>query len=135
VIENLALNRFSDVLEKLYEKAEDKNQFKQDVFNLLTAKPGPSLPEDAVKYRLDQTDFTNADSIQKNIALINFIRYADEEKFPHFLVHDMGQSRNSTGEYVYVSGTPEQMSDQLFDSPAYFENIGLNNVNPRIRRL
>lgn len=128
-----SLGRLSDVLERLYEKAEDKTQFKQDVFDLLTANPGPSLPEDAVKYRLDQTDFTNADSIQKNIALINFIRYADEEKFPHFLVHDMGQSRNSTGEYVYVSGTPEQMSDQLFDSPAYFENIGLNNVNPRIR--
>jgi hypothetical protein len=128
------LNRFSDMLEKLYEKAEDKNQFKQDLFNLLTAKPGPSLPDDAVKYRLDQTDFTNADNIQKNIALINFIRYAKEENFPHFLVHDMGQSSGpGTGEYVYVSGTPEEMSDQLFDSPAYFQDIGLNNVNPRIR--
>lgn len=128
------LNRFSDVLEKLYEKAEDKIQFKQDIFDLLTAKPGPSLPEDAVKYRLDKTDFTNADSIQKNIALMNFIRYAKEENFPHFLVHDMGQSSGpSTGEYVYVSGTPEEMSDQLFDSPAYFQDIGLNNVNPRIR--
>jgi len=129
-----SLNKFPDLLEKLYEKAEDKKQFKQDVFNLLTAKPGPSLPADAVKYRLDQTDFTNSDNIQKNIGLMNFIRYAKEEGFPHFLVHDMGQSSGpSTGEYVYVSGTPEVMSDKLFDSPAYFQDIGLNNVNPRIR--
>jgi hypothetical protein len=129
-----SLNKFPDLLEKLYEKAEDKTQFKQDVFNLLTSKPGPSLPADAVKYRLDQTDFTDADNIQKNIGLMNFIRYAKEEGFPHFLVHDMGQSSGpSTGEYVYVSGTPEVMSDKLFDSPAYFQDIGLNNVNPRIR--
>jgi len=128
------LNRFSDILEKLYEKAEDKNQFKQNVLNLLTSKPGPSLPENAVKYRLDQTDFTNAQNINKNIALMNFIRYAQEEGFPHFLVHDMGQSKGSnSGEYVYVSGTPEEMSDKLFDSPAYFQDVGLNNVNPRIR--
>ena len=114
--------------------AEDKDQFKQDVFDLLTAYPGPALPAEAVQYRLDQTDFTNANNIQKNIGLMNFIRYADEEKFPHFLVHDMGQKgAQNTGEYVYVSGDAKSMSDQLFKSPAYFQDIGLNNVNPRIR--
>jgi hypothetical protein len=129
-----SLNRFPDLLEALYEKAEDKDQFKQDVFDLLTADPGPALPAEAVKYRLDKTDFTNANNIQKNIGLMNFIRYAQEEKFPHFLVHDMGQKgASNTGEYVYVSGDAKSMSDQLFKSPAYFQDIGLNNVNPRIR--
>ena len=128
------LNRFPDLLEALYDKAEDKKQFKQDVFDLLTANPGPALPAEAVQYRLDKTDFTNANSIQKNIGLMNFIRYAQEEKFPHFLVHDMGQKgAQNTGEYVYVSGDAKSMSDQLFNSPAYFQDIGLNNVNPRIR--
>ena len=46
----------------------------------------------------------------------------------------MGQKgAQNTGEYVYVSGDAKSMSDQLFKSPAYFQDIGLNNVNPRIR--
>ncbi len=66
---------------------------------------------------------------------MNFIRYATKEGFTHFLTHDYGgaSAAPDNGEYVYVFGTPESMADQLFDSGAYFQGIGINNLRPRIR--
>ena len=63
---------------------------------------------------------------------MNFIRYAEKEGFKHFLIHDMGTGPNS-GDYVYVKGTPENMADELYNSDVYFQRIGLNMLNPRIR--
>ena len=63
---------------------------------------------------------------------MNFVRYANKEGFDHFLIHDYGQGGSNNGEYIYVSGTPEEMADELYDSDVEFELIGINNLRPRI---
>ena len=44
----------------------------------------------------------------------------------------MGTGPNS-GDYVYVKGSPEKMADELYNSNAYFQRIGINLLTPRIR--
>ena len=130
--ETFRLNKLPEKLSELYQKSKNKNKFIQDFSNMLTASPGPSLPESAVDARLKKIDWSDPDSIDKNIGLMNFIRYAEKEGFSHFLVHDMGTGPNS-GDYVYVKGSPEKMADELYNSDAYFQRTGLNMLNPRIR--
>ena len=120
------------LLSQKYKNSTDKKQFKEDLKDILL---NDIELEMGVEARLDKIDFDDINSINKNIALMNFIRYATKSKFTHFLVHDYGgaSAAPDNGEYVYVSGTPEQMAEQLFDSDAYFQGIGATNLRPRIR--
>ena len=65
---------------------------------------------------------------------MNFIRYATEEKFKHFLAHDYGTSENAqnTGDYIYVSGDAKSMAKQLKKAGVKFEIITPNVLRPRI---
>ena len=130
--ETFKLNKLPETLSSLYQKSKDKNKFIQDFSDMLTASPGPSLPKSAVDARLSEIDWNDPDSIDKNVGLMNFVRYADKEGFSHFLTHDMGTGPNS-GDYVYVKGSPEKMADELYNSNAYFQRIGINLLTPRIR--
>ena len=125
------LNSLPEVLSSLYQKSNDKKQFVDDFKVMLTN--GPKLPMDAINDRVDKIDWSDPDSIDKNVGLINFIRYANKEGFSHFLVHDMGGASTGNGNYVYVKGSPEEMADELFNSDAYFQRIGINLLTPRIR--
>ena len=127
--EKVPLNQFSRVISDLYSRAEDKKEFENNLKDILVndIKLGSG-----VEARFDEIDFSDPASIQKNIALMNFVRYAGKEGFNHFLVHDYGQGGSNNGEYIYVSGDPEKMASELFDSEVEFENIGINNLRPRI---
>ena len=120
------------LLSKKYKNSTDKKQFKEDLKDILLNDIKLGV---GVEARIDKIDFDDINSINKNIALMNFIRYATKEGFTHFLTHDYGgaSAAPDNGEYVYVFGTPESMADQLFDSGAYFQGIGINNLRPRIR--
>ena len=125
------LNSLPEVLSSLYQKSNNKKQFVDDFKVMLTN--GPKLPMDAINDRVDKIDWSDPDSIAKKVGLINFIRYANKEGFSHFLVHDMGGASTGNGNYVYVKGSPEEMADELFNSDAYFQRIGINLLTPRIR--
>ena len=120
------------LLSKKYENSTNKEQFEEDLKDILLNDIKLGI---GVEARFDKIDFSDINSINKNIALMNFIRYATKEGFTHFLTHDYGgaSAAPDNGEYVYVSGTPESMADQLFDSDAYFQGIGVTNLRPRIR--
>jgi hypothetical protein len=87
---------------------------------------------DSVNVLLNDIDFTSPESIQTNVALMNFIRYAGKEGFNHFLAHDFGAKGPNTGEYIYVKGSPEEMAKQLKTAGAKFEKLSPNNLRPRI---
>ena len=127
--EKVPLNQFSRVISNLYSRAENKEEFENNLKDILIndIKLGSG-----VEARFNEIDFDDSASIQKNIALMNFIRYADKEGFNHFLVHDYGQGGSNNGEYIYVSGDSKKMADELFNSEVEFENIGINNLRPRI---
>lgn len=127
--EKVPLNQFSRVISDLYSRAEDKKEFENNLKDILVNDIKLGL---GVEARFNEIDFSDPASIQKNIALMNFVRYADKEGFNHFLVHDYGQGGSNNGEYIYVSGDPQKMASELFDSEVEFENIGLNNLRPRI---
>jgi len=129
--EQFKLNQLPEVLSSLYQKSNNKEQFVKDFKTMLAN--GPDLPMDAINTRVDKIDWDDPDSIDKNIGLINFVRYANKEGFSHFLVHDMGGASTGNGNYVYVKGSPEKMADELFNSDAYFQRIGANLLTPRIR--
>lgn len=127
--EKVPLNQFSRVISDLYSRSEDKKEFENNLKDILVNDIKLGL---GVEARFNKIDFSDPASIQKNIALMNFVRYADKEGFNHFLVHDYGQGGSNNGEYIYVSGDPEKMASELFNSEVEFENIGLNNLRPRI---
>jgi len=129
----LAPGKFIPELVDNYKKSSNKEEFK-NTFKEILIKDA-KLGEESVNARFDKIDFEDPESFQREIPLMNFIRYASKEGFTHFLAHDYGASAPSVGEYVYVSGTPEEMANQLRDSldPNHFQPIGLNNLRPRIR--
>ena len=86
-----------------------------------------------INARINKIDWSDPDRLDKNIGLIKLIRYAEKEGFSHFLVHDMGGASTGNGNYVYVKGSPEKMADEIFNSDAYFQRIGINLLTPRIR--
>lgn len=128
------LNSLSDVLSDLYDVVPDKEKFVEAFKNMLKDENGADLPSKAVDSRTEKIDWDDAESINTNIGLMNFIRYAEEENFPHFLVHDMGQAKSApnSSKYVYASGDPYTMADQLYNRGVKFENTSFNNLNPRI---
>ena len=124
-----AMNQFSQALSDVYKATDNKTEFKQ-VFGDVLANDN-SLG-DSVNVLLNDIDFTSPESIQTNVALMNFIRYAGKEGFENFLAHDFGAKGPNTGEYIYVKGSPEEMAKQLKASGAKFEKLSPNNLRPRI---
>ena len=133
---------FTEALSETYKQTEDKQGFKNELTRLLVDLP--KLDPGAVNYMMQKIDFNSPDSIQTNIAVMNFITYAKIHGFTHFLAHDHGSeqftksgrraasSAPMQGDYIYVHGTPEQMAEQLLQNKVKFEKIKHNNLNPRI---
>lgn len=122
-------NQFAFALAEAYKQTEDKKGFKEAVRDGLTNDVGLGIGVNAL---FNDIDFTDPSSIQTNISLMNFVRYADKEGFSHFLAHDFGASGPNTGEYIYVKGSPEDMAKQLKQAGAKFEKLAYNNLRPRI---
>ena len=122
-------NQFAFALAEAYNQTEDKKGFKEAVRDGLTNDVGLGI---GVNTLFNDIDFTDPSSIQTNIALMNFVRYADKEGFNHFLAHDFGTKGPNTGEYIYVKGSPEDMAKQLRQAGAKFEKLAYNNLKPRI---
>lgn len=122
-------NQFALALSEIYKQTEDKKGFEEAVRNGLIndVKLGTG-----VNSFFDEINFSDPSSIQTNIALMNFVRYADKEGFTHFLNHDFGASGENRGEYLYVKGTPEEMARQLKVNGVKFEKLAYNNLRPRI---
>ena len=87
---------------------------------------------DAVDARFKNINFKDPESFNTEIGLMNFIRYAEKEGFNHFLVHDFGASGANTGKYIYVSGNPKEMANQLKANGVQFQTITPNLLRPRI---
>ena len=122
-------NQFAFALAEAYKQTEDKKGFKEAVRDGLINDVGLGI---GVNTLFNDIDFTDPSSIQTNIALMNFVRYADKEGFNHFLAHDFGSKGPNTGEYIYVKGSPEDMAKQLKQAGAKFEKLAYNNLRPRI---
>ena len=120
---------FTQALSDAYKATDNKTEFKQ-VFGDILANDNKL--GDSVNVLLNNIDFTSPESIQTNVALMNFIRYSGKEGFNHFLAHDFGASGPNTGEYIYVKGSPEEMANQLKSAGAKFEYLTPNNLRPRI---
>merc|ERR1712078_472241 len=92
------------------------------------------LGSTAVDARFDNIDFTKPESFNKEIGLMNFIRYANAEGFTHFLTHDYGTNEKSpnNGDYIYVSGDADAMANKLDAGKVKFELITPTVLRPRI---
>jgi hypothetical protein len=133
---------FAEALSETYKQTDDKQGFKEELKRLLIDLP--KLDPSAIDYMMQKIDFNNSQSIQSNIALINFITYAKKHGFTNFLAHDFGTEKYTktgkrasssapmSGDYLYVRGTPEQMADSLLQNKVKFEKIKHNNLNPRV---
>jgi len=78
-------NQFAFALAEAYKQTEDKEGFKEAVRDSLTNDVGLGIGVNAL---FNDIDFTDPSSIQTNITLMNFVRYAYKEGFNHFLAHD-----------------------------------------------
>ena len=126
------LNQLSQVLVDAYNATEDKAGFKAAFKDILINDN--KLGSEAVNARFDKIDFTNPATFNKEIGLMNFIRYAKAEGFTHFLTHDYGTSSSAPnkGNYIYVSGDAETMANKLASGGVKFEVITPNVLRPRI---
>lgn len=123
-------NSFAPLLADVYKDTDKKEEFKSIIKDILVNDNG--LGAEAVDSLFNSIDFASPESIQTNIALMNFVRYAQKEGFSHFLAHDFGQGGKGNGEYIYVKGSPEEMAKQLKSAGAKFEKLSPNNLRPRI---
>ena len=123
-------NAFAQLLADVYKATDKKDQLKTIIKDILVNANG--LGAEAVDSLFGSIDFSSPESIQTNIALMNFVRYAQKEGFNHFLAHDFGQGGKGNGEYIYVKGSPEEMASQLKSAGAKFEKLSPNNLRPRI---
>ncbi len=124
------MNQLNQVLSDAYNATEDKEGFKAAFKDILV--DDNKLGSTAVDARFKNIDFTNPESFNTEIGLMNFIRYAGKEGFKHFLAHDYGKGGPNNGQYIYVSGSPERMANELKDSGIKFEKITPNILRPRM---
>jgi len=128
--EKFAMTQLDQVLVKAYNATKDKEGFKNAFKNILI--DDNKLGGEAVNARFNNIDFTDSESFNTEIGLMNFIRYAQKEGFKHFMVHDYGAGGPNTGAYIYVSGTGTSMADQLKANGVKFENISPTILRPRV---
>ena len=126
------MGQLNQVLVDAYNATEDKDGFKAAFKDILVNDN--KLGSTAVDARFNNIDFTNPESFNTEIGLMNFIRYAGKEGFKHFLTHDYGTTKGSpnNGDYIYVSGDPETMAKKLDAGKVKFELITPNLLRPRI---
>ena len=105
---------------------EDKAKVKQALKDILQSE-GVYVEE-----RFNKINFSDSSSINVNVGLMNFMKYAEREGYKHFLVHDYGAKGSNTGSYIYVSGSPSQMADALAANGAKFQGISPNLFRPRM---
>jgi len=78
-------------------------------------------------------DLNNPKSIQRGIAVLNLYRYILLEGFPYFLAHDVGAGGKGTGNYVFASGSPEEIASKIYNNKnVKFEKVAYNGLRPRI---
>ena len=143
------LNQFTLALADAYNLTDDKEGLKALVRKMLV-DDGKLVPE-AVDHVFDGIDFTNSKSIQQGASGAHFYNYVLKSKdgspnFNHFLMHDKGEKTRQptksrptkqkyvvgTGEYIYVSGTPGEMTDALIAADALYQGVTFNNMRPRV---
>ena len=126
------MNQLNQVLVDAYNATENKDQFKEAFKDILVNDN--KLGSTAVDARFKNIDFTKPDSFNTEIGLMNFIRYAIDKGFTHFLNHDYGGSKYSpnNGQYIYVSGSPTDMAKKLKTAGVQFQTITPNILRPRI---
>ena len=124
------MNRLPYDIVDAYNKTDDKEGLKA-VFKDILINDN-KLGSNAVNARFNNIDFTDPESFNTEIGLMNFIRYAEKEGFTHFLAHDYGKGGPNNGQYIYVSGSPERMANELKDSGIKFEKITPNILRPRM---
>ena len=143
------LNQFTLALADAYNLTNDKEGLKALVRKMLV-DDGRLIPE-AVDYVFDGIDFTDPKSIQQGASGAHFYNYVLKSKdgspnFNHFLMHDKGEkTRQPTksrptkqkyvvgdGRYIYVSGTPGEMTDALIAADALYQGVTFNNMRPRV---
>ena len=126
------MNQLNQVLSDAYNVTEDKEGFKAAFKDILV--DDNKLGSTAVDARFKNIDFTNPESFNTEIGLMNFIRYAGKEGFKHFLSHDYGSKEGAPnkGDYIYVSGDPKTMANKLKAGGVKFQTITPNLLRPRI---
>ena len=82
--------------------------------------------------RFKAINFSDSNSINVNVGLMNFIQYASKENYKHFLVHDYGAKGGNTGKFIYVSGSPDSMAEDLIRLGVNFQGISPNLYRPRM---
>ena len=126
------MGQLNQVLVDAYNATEDKEGFKAAFKDILVNDN--KLGSTAVDARFNNIDFTKPESFNKEIGLMNFIRYANAEGFTHFLTHDYGSKKGALnqGNYIYVSGDANKMADKLKAGGVKFQTITPNLLRPRI---
>ena len=124
------MNQLDQVLVDASNATDDKEGLKAAFKDILVNDN--KLGSAAVDARFKNINFKDPESFNTEIGLMNFIRYAEKEGFNHFLVHDFGASGANTGKYIYVSGNPEEMANQLKANGVQFQTITPNLLRPRI---
>jgi len=127
-----AMNQLDQVLSDAYKATEDKEGFKAAFKDILVNDN--KLGSTAVDARFNNIDFTNPETFNTEIGLMNFIRYANAEGFTHFLSHDYGSKDGApnNGDYIYVSGDANKMAEKLKKGGVKFQTITPNLLRPRI---
>jgi len=127
------LGEFPLALSETYKSLEPgrEESFIQDVKRFLINNA--RLEEATNTVLFDRIDFNDPRSIQRGISLMSFFEYANEEKFKHFMAHDIGAAGGGNlGKYVYVKGSPLAMAEQLRNTEVKFEKVAYNKLRPRI---
>ena len=128
-----SLGEFPLALSETYKSLEPgrEESFIQDVKRFLINNA--RLEEATNTVLFDRIDFNDPRSIQRGISLMSFFEYANEEKFKHFMAHDIGAAGGGNlGKYVYVKGSPLAMAEQLRNTEVKFEKVAYNKLRPRI---
>jgi len=142
------LNNFPTAIAKAYEMIgpDPKKQKEfEDIFKAFLKESGELTTTDTSYRQLQSNglfDLSNPASIQNGIGLLNFIEYAEDEGFGHFMAHDFGtkgdKTGGNTGRYVFVSGDSLEMALGLLASAnkpgegVRFEKVNRHNLRPRI---
>lgn len=81
-------SEMASVLSKLYLHSDNQQQWKKHFSNILQTHCG--LTVKSFNKFFNRCDFTSDHGIQNLVAILNFVRYCEKEKFTHFMAHDYG---------------------------------------------
>ena len=126
------LGLFPVAVTAAFNAAEDKEDFKQSFKDYL--KMFGKFEDEILNSVIYQTiDLSNPKTIQRGIPVLNLYRYTKEEGFPYFMAHDVGQGEKGVGNYVFASGSPEEIARKIYNNRnVKFEKVSYNGLRPRI---